>query len=83
MQLHSPTSTPASVTAPVPSTLDVGSRVDYQLRQRPSAEVTARGAVAADHDDTLVPAALAEIEAQRSQVELLLEAGVLGSCLSD
>ena len=89
MELHSPT--PTSSTSPVPATLDVGYRVDYRVRSRPNADVTARGSAAADggraasddHDDSLVPAALAEIEAQRGHVELLLEAGVLGSCLSD
>jgi hypothetical protein len=99
MELHRPTPTPHSnppVTAYADREEGVEQAVDYKV---PSRGVAAAGAVAptdavapteaaasavgGGHDDTLVPAAMEEIEMQRAHVEGLLEAGVLGKCLSD
>jgi hypothetical protein len=80
METHSSTP-PQAALPPGRPTPNVVYKVDYQIR--PRAGATGGGASGGHHDDTLVPAALEEIETQRAHVEQLLEAGVLGSCLSD
>jgi hypothetical protein len=52
---------------------------DYaRLRSAAAAEALRRD----EHDSSLVIAALEEVESQRADVEVLMEAGVLGNCLS-
>jgi len=40
-----------------------------------------RSESAADHDTTLLVAALQDLESRRAAIEWLLEAGLLGQCL--
>jgi hypothetical protein len=83
MEPHSSTPIPQAVPPPGRSTPNVVSKVELQLRPRHGAPASAGAGGGAHHDDTLVPAALHEIETKRAHVEQLLETGVLGNCLSD
>jgi hypothetical protein len=83
MEPRSSTPKPQAIPPGGRPTPNVAYKVDYQIRPRPGAHAGAGASAGDHHDDTLVPAALQEIETQRAQVEQLLEAGVLGNCLSD
>jgi hypothetical protein len=79
MELHS--SGPHSHLNPLPHMQGVPNP-DQGVRTRPPATASEQRQ-RDSHDDSLVLDALAEIESKRAHVEVLMEEGVLGSCLSD
>ena len=85
MQLH-----PEAISdprAPIPGRLPAGAPPSPPTPRRTQAGVprhskpTMRSESAADHDATLLLAALEDIESRRAAIEWLLEAGLLGQCL--
>ena len=73
--------------APIPGRLPADVLPSPPISRRTEAglprysKLAVRPESAADHDATLVVAALEEIESRRAAIEWLLEAGLLGQCL--
>ena len=73
--------------APIPGRLPAGVLPSSPISRRTEAGLPRRSKPAmrsestADHDATLVLAALEDIESRRAAIEWLLEAGLLGQCL--
>ena len=73
--------------APTPGRLPAGVLPSSPISRRTEAGVprrskpAMRSESAADHDTTLLVAALQDLESRRAAIEWLLEAGLLGQCL--
>ena len=85
MQLHPETISDPG--APIPGRLPAGAPPSSPISRRTQAGLprhskpAMRSESAADHDTTLLVAALQDLESRRAAIEWLLEAGLLGQCL--
>ena len=85
MQVHPLTT--SDPRAPIPGRLPAGVPPSAPISRKSEAgsprhsKPAMRSESAADHDATLVVAALEDIESRRAALESLLEAGLLGQCL--
>jgi hypothetical protein len=85
--MHVQPVTSADPRTPIPDQLPTGAQSSSPLSRRTAAGLprhskpATRSESAADHDATLVVAALEDIQLRRAAIEWLLEAGLLGQCL--